>query len=112
MICLARAILQKNKILVLDEATANVDIDTDSLIQETIKEKFAKCTVLTVAHRLDTIIASDKILVMSHGRAIEYDHPHILLEDEKSEFGRMVAASGKIKAEALRSAALSAYEKV
>ena len=70
LIWLARAILQRNKILALDEATANIDYETDRIIQETIRRKFAECTVITVAHRLSTISDSDKILMVSEGKLI------------------------------------------
>ena len=77
--CLARAILRKSKILVMDEATANVDMETDELIQKTIRTRFRECTVLTVAHRLATIIDSDRMLVLGAGRVLEYDSPFRLL---------------------------------
>ena len=92
LICVARAILGKKKILVLDEATANVDMETDGLIQETIKRKFSECTVITVAHRLDTVINSDKILVLKGGEVMEFDHPHLLLQKKNGQFAKMIEA--------------------
>uniref|UniRef100_H3A152 ABC transporter domain-containing protein n=2 Tax=Latimeria chalumnae TaxID=7897 RepID=H3A152_LATCH len=101
LVCLARAVLRKNRILVIDEATANVDPRTDELIQKTIREKFAQCTVLTIAHRLNTIIDNDKILVLDAGRIIEYDEPHIVLQNKDSLLYKMVQHMGKTEAAAL-----------
>ncbi|KAK4879950.1 hypothetical protein RN001_008096 [Aquatica leii] len=94
LLCLARALVRKSKILFLDEATANVDQQTDDLIQHTIKKKFYDCTVLTIAHRLHTILDSDKVLVMDAGNIIEFDNPHTLLQDENSVFYSMVQQTG------------------
>lgn len=109
MICLARAILRNNKVLMLDEATANVDPQTDSLIQRTIRTKFAPCTVLTVAHRLNTIMDSDKVLVMDRGRLVEFDHPHILLQNEYGQFTSLVKETGRAMFEQLCKVASEAY---
>ncbi|XP_044267576.1 ATP-binding cassette sub-family C member 4-like [Tribolium madens] len=111
LICLARAIIRNNKILMLDEATANVDPQTDALIQKTIREKFADCTVLTVAHRLNTIMDSDKVLVMESGTMVEFDHPHVLLQNSSSKFSKMVAETGRSMSEQLRKVARSSYLK-
>lgn len=110
LVCLARAIVRNNPILVLDEATANVDPRTDELIQTTIRKKFEKCTVLTIAHRLNTVMDSDRILVMDAGSAVEFDHPHVLLQKEKGFLKSMVQETGKAMAEALTSVARDCYQ--
>ncbi|KAJ3634109.1 hypothetical protein MTP99_011017 [Tenebrio molitor] len=95
LLCLARAVVRSNRILILDEATANVDPQTDELIQTTIRRKFKECTVLTIAHRLQTVMDSDRILVMSAGRAVEYDHPHVLLQNTGGVFYGLVQQTGQ-----------------
>lgn len=97
LVCLARAILRENRILVMDEATANVDPITDGLIQATIREKFSECTVLTIAHRLVTVIDADRVLVMDAGQAVEFDTPYELLRTEQGPkiFQSMVRENGK-----------------
>ncbi|XP_028288222.1 ATP-binding cassette sub-family C member 4 [Parambassis ranga] len=109
LVCLARAILRKNRILIIDEATANVDPRTDELIQKTIRDKFRECTVLTIAHRLNTIIDSDRILVLDAGRIHAYDQPYTLLQDPDGIFYKMVQQTGKQEAAALLEAAKQAY---
>ncbi|XP_074115828.1 ATP-binding cassette sub-family C member 4-like [Cotesia typhae] len=95
LICLVRALLRNNRILVLDEATANIDCRTDTLIQRAIRSKFADCTVITIAHRLNTIINSDRILVMDNGCAAEFDTPYkLLIEKPDSIFAKMVEQTG------------------
>ncbi|KAL3283454.1 hypothetical protein HHI36_006598 [Cryptolaemus montrouzieri] len=111
LICLARAIIRNNKILMLDEATANVDPQTDALIQKTIRRKFADCTVLTVAHRLNTIMDSDKVLVMDAGKVIEYDHPYTLLQNPDGVFSRMVAEAGRSLSDQLKKIAMHSYQR-
>ncbi|XP_026726078.1 multidrug resistance-associated protein 4-like [Trichoplusia ni] len=110
LICLARAVLRSNKILIMDEATANVDPQTDALIQKTIRREFATCTVLTIAHRLNTIMDSDRVLVMDKGEAVEFDHPHILLSDPNSVFSSMVRETGENMAKILFDVAKNKYD--
>ncbi|KAK4880096.1 hypothetical protein RN001_008242 [Aquatica leii] len=110
LVCLARAIIRNNKILMLDEATANVDPQTDAVIQKTIREKFADCTVLTVAHRLNTIMDSDRVLVMDSGTMVEFNHPHLLMQNHKGVFYKMVAETGKHITEQLKKIARQNYE--
>ncbi|XP_075333092.1 ATP-binding cassette sub-family C member 4-like [Odontesthes bonariensis] len=101
LVCLARAILRKNRILIIDEATANVDPRTDELIQKTIRDKFRDCTVLTIAHRLNTIIDSDRILVLDGGAIQELDRPFALLQNKEGAFYEMVQQTGQTEAAAL-----------
>ncbi|KAI3366042.1 hypothetical protein L3Q82_009871, partial [Scortum barcoo] len=109
LVCLARAVLRKNRILIIDEATANVDPRTDELIQKTIRDKFRECTVLTIAHRLNTIIDSDRILILDAGKIDAYDEPYTLLQDPEGIFYKMVQQTGKQEAAALLEAAKEAY---
>ena len=80
LVCLGRAILKKTKVLLIDEATANVDLNTDAFIQKKIKEIFKDSTVLTIAHRLNTIVNCDRIVILDRGNLIECDSPRALIQ--------------------------------
>ncbi|KAF8937351.1 multidrug resistance-associated protein 3 [Dissophora ornata] len=97
LICLARALLRKTKILILDEATAAVDVETDELIQKTIRAEFKDRTILTIAHRIKTIMDSDKILVLEKGRVEEFESPQTLLQRPDSLFYQLAMQAGEIK---------------
>ena len=86
LICIIRAILRSNRIVILDEATANIDVVTEQTIQKLIDEEFKGATVICIAHRLNTIIRSDRVLVMGEGRALEYDSPQALMANSESVF--------------------------
>ncbi|XP_075982862.1 ATP-binding cassette subfamily C member 4-like [Anticarsia gemmatalis] len=109
LLCLARAALGRNKLLVLDEATANVDPNTDALIQKSIRKHFADCTVITVAHRLHTVADADRVVVMEAGEIVECGHPHELLQHDEGHFTRMVKQLGAAAEQSLRDLAASAH---
>lgn len=94
LMCLARALLVPSRILVLDEATAAVDVETDKVIQDTIRTEFKDRTILTIAHRINTIMDSDRIIVLDHGEVAEFDSPAKLLADESSIFHSLCAEAG------------------
>ena len=96
LICLSRALLRKTKVLILDEATAAVDLETDDLIQRTIRNEFKDCTVLTIAHRLNTIMDSDRVIVLDRGDIVEFDTPNNLLQNRHSIFYGMAKDAGLV----------------
>ena len=123
LLCLARAILSSATIVCVDEATANVDLETDRLVQDVLKSSLSHCTVITIAHRyleklysaiekeiniafrsiynvydllyyrVETVLGSDRVIVMSEGKAIEVGHPNLLLQNADSEFSKHVNAN-------------------
>ena len=110
LVCVARALLRKASCVILDEATAQVDRENDHLIQETIRTAFADVTVLSIAHRLDTIIDFDRIIVMDKGKVAEFDTPANLLRNSNSLFSELVRMTGEDSAARLKKAAFLAEE--
>ncbi|XP_005092588.2 multidrug resistance-associated protein 1 [Aplysia californica] len=94
LVCLARTLLRKTPILILDEATAAVDMETDELIQKTIRTEFSHCTIITIAHRLHTVLDYDRILVLERGTVLEFDSPDRLLGDSSSAFFSLAKEAG------------------
>ena len=97
-LCLARAMLKDTRILVMDEATASIDLETDSVIQQSIREAFPNVTIITIAHRLITVVDYDRILVLSEGKVVEFDTPAALLKKEDGAFKALVAETGETNA--------------
>jgi len=90
LLCVARALLARSRVVLMDEATAAIDVETDAMLQRVLREEFADATTITIAHRLNTVLESDRVLVMDDGRAAEFDTPSALLARPGSLFHQLV----------------------
>ena len=97
LLCVARALLRKSKVILMDEATASIDLETDMKIQKTIRNEFSESTVITIAHRIHTIIDSDRVVVLEMGELKEFEKPSVLLSDKSSMFSQLVEKSKEIE---------------
>lgn len=111
LLCLARAMLRKPRVLIMDEATANVDMESDQLIQVCLRKDFTNSTIITIAHRLNTVIDYDRILVLDRGEIKEFDSPSKLLDNPDGLFARMVDNTGSLNSALLRKLALEKEQK-
>lgn len=99
LLCLSRALLNPSNVLILDEATSSVDVETDRIVQKTIREEFKNRTILTIAHRIDTVMDNDRIVVLEQGKVKEFDSPENLLKDRDSLFYNLCLQGGYITEE-------------
>ena len=97
LLCVARALLRKSKVILMDEATASIDLETDLNIQKTIRSEFKDSTVITIAHRIHTISDSDKVLVLDLGEVKEFDAPAVLLSNKDSLYSQLVEKSREVE---------------
>ena len=111
LLCFARSLLSQPRILVMDEATAACDYESDMAVQEMVRSCFPNTTLLIISHRLDTIIDADSILVMSDGAAVEYGSPAELLSKDNGEFKKLVESTGEQQGGCLREAAFANVKK-
>ena len=112
LFCLARALLKNSRILVVDEATANVDHHTDGKIQSTLRTSFCDRTVINIAHRLNTVIDYDRIVVLDKGEIVEMDHPYLLIQDSQTYLSQLVSQTDSATQMVLRRSAHTAYTKL
>ena len=105
MLCLARALLRDTKVVCLDEATASVDLETDKVMQDVIADQFASRTIMTIAHRINTIIENDSVVCLDRGELVAKATPAEMLRDENSMFAKLVAETGDQSARNLRARA-------
>jgi len=108
LLCMARAILKRSKVLLMDEATASVDYATDELISKTIRQEFSNSTILTIAHRLRTVIDYDRIMLLEQGQVVEFDRPSVLLSDPSTKFYALCQATGREEFAVLKRLAIGA----
>ena len=98
LICLARAIVRRSRVVLMDEATASVDPTTDALMQQTMRQELSHCTIMTIAHRLQSVMNADRVLVMHAGRVVQLDSPQRLMQQPDSVFAALAADAGIVAA--------------
>ncbi|KAJ3307872.1 hypothetical protein HDV04_002382 [Boothiomyces sp. JEL0838] len=110
LLCLARVLIKKPKVLVLDEASSSIDGEADKLLQTVLRNTLKDTTIISIAHRLNTVADFDRVLVLDQGEMTEFDCPHVLLQDPSSEFSKLVESSGGANAQAIKDIARAAYQ--